>query len=325
MTAVPGNTKDCFVTVIAVVHNAEDTVRSFLMDTQLCLDEQYSDYEILLLDQGSTDATAATVKSLLTTIPSVRYLRLTFPVHFDVAIAAAVENSIGDYVVFLTPSTDPIGEIPLMVDMCKQGSDVIFGVAKTSNTIGYRLLRPFAEALISQIGYKMPRDVTSFCCLSRRAVNVVTKTGRYHHQFFVKVANTGLPFSIHKYNVLSDDYQHRSLYYGVRKTIRLLVFNSTKPLRWMSSLGLFGSLIAFLFAIYSIAIRLFKDDVIEGWTSMILFMSILFMILFTVLAFFGEYLGRLLDDRSEHKEYSVSYELNSSVMLEKDRVNILTN
>jgi hypothetical protein len=48
------------------------------------------------------------------------------------------------------------------------------------------------------------------------------------------------------------------------------------------------------------------------------------MLLFTILAFFGEYLGRLLDDNSERRDYNIAFELNSSVMLKEDRINVMS-
>jgi TM2 domain-containing membrane protein YozV len=90
----------------------------------------------------------------------------------------------------------------------------------------------------------------------------------------------------------------------------------------MSSLGVMGSLIAMLFSFYSVVAHIFNDQVASGWTTTILFMSTLFTILFIMLAFFGEYLARLLNDRSEHKEYNVVYERNSSVMLNENRSNV---
>jgi hypothetical protein len=92
-----------------------------------------------------------------------------------------------------------------------------------------------------------------------------------------------------------------------------MVFNSTKPLRWMSFLGIMGSILAMVFSIYSLLVHLINDTVASGWTTTILFM----------LSFFGEYLARLLNDRSEHKDYNVVYEQNSSVMLNEDRSNVL--
>jgi hypothetical protein len=54
-------------------------------------------------------------------------------------------------------------------------------------------------------------------------------------------------------------------------------------------------------------------------------MSLLFMLQFVMLAFFGEYLGRLLDDRSEQVDYSIVFEKNSAVMVNQDRVNVLSD
>ena len=93
----------------------------------------------------------------------------------------------------------------------------------------------------------------------------------------------------------------------------------------MSGVGLFGSLSAFLFAVYSLLVHLVKGHVVEGWTTTILFMSALFMMRFIVLSFFGEYLGRLLDERSERADYSVVFEKNSAVMVNQDRLNVFTD
>jgi len=86
---------------------------------------------------------------------------------------------------------------------------------------------------------------------------------------------------------------------------------------------LLGSFSAFLFAMYSLLVHLVKGHVVEGWTTTILFMSALFMMQFIMMAFFGEYLGRLLDDRSEQADYSVVFEKNSAVMVNRDRVNVI--
>ena len=58
---------------------------------------------------------------------------------------------------------------------------------------------------------------------------------------------------------------------------------------------------------------------------MILFTSWLFMIMFVILAFLGEYLGRLLDERNEQSDYKVSFEKTSSVMLNENRENITSD
>jgi hypothetical protein len=184
-----------------------------------------------------------------------------------------------------------------------------------------------AGNILKLIDYSLPRDATGLRCLSRRAVNSVTRTGRYHHQLSMRIQKTGYPQTAYNYTLLSTGrpVTPRSLLAGVRDLLRLLVFNSSRPLRWMSALGLIGSFSAFLFAVFSVLVHLVKGHVVEGWTTTIVFMTALFMIQFIILAFLSEYLGRLLDDRSEQADYSVVFEKNSAVMVNQDRVNVLNN
>ncbi|MDU4354379.1 hypothetical protein PO654_12240 [Phytobacter diazotrophicus] len=106
---------------------------------------------------------------------------------------------------------------------------------------------------------------------------------------------------------------------------RLMVFNPSRPLRRVSVVGAIGSTSALLFAIYGIVVNLINGHVVKGETTTILFLSLLFMLQFIMLAFFGEYLSRLLDDRSEQAAYSVVFEKNSAVMVNQDRVNFLND
>lgn len=315
--------KEYFVSLGAILKEPDGQMESFLREAHQFLDKHFSDYEIVLIDYFSDENHTQWANLLLKKIPSIRILKLNVEVDDDVAFAAILENCIGDFVVLFTPGMDPIECIDDLVQKCQQGIDVIVGVSKQPQTMGYRLLRPWIQWVLDGIGYKIPRNATTLRCLSRRAVNAVTQTGRFHHQFFVRIANTGYPTQTYHYKINKYPAGIKTLPDGIQQGIKMLVFNSTKPLRWMSVLGFLGSFLAFLIVNYSIVIRFIKDDVIEGWTTTVLFMSVLFMILFIILAFFGEYLGRLLDDRSEHRDYNIVSEMNSSVMLREDRINIL--
>ena len=87
-------------------------------------------------------------------------------------------------------------------------------------------------------------------------------------------------------------------------------------------LGTLGSFLAFVFGVYSIMTKMINNDVVEGWASLVLVISLLFMMMFVILAFFGEYLGRLLDDRNDRRDYEVAREKCSKIMLNEDRFNI---
>lgn len=312
---------DAFVSVVLIV--SDSSAYEAAVSIQQELHNKYSDYEIVMIAQGVEPITSKPLDDILLRLPSVRYIQLSGLRSNDVAWAAGLENAIGDFVVLFDYMSDPVSVISDIVNVCKSGFDIVVGVAKQQKTLSYKLMRYFAGHILSAIDYHLPKDATRLRCLSRRAVNSVTTTGRFHHQFYLRIQKTGYPSCSYTYDIQTSRLAKKTFYCGIRNLLSLLVFNSSRPLRWMSSLGLFGSSIAFLFAMYSILIHLVDGNVVQGWTTTILFMSMLFMLQFVMLAFFGEYIGRLLDDRSEQADYSVVFEKNSLVMVNQDRVNVL--
>lgn len=317
--------QDSFVSVVSVLHNDQKNIGPFIREVTSLLEKSFTDFELVLIDRRSSDNTVQEVEAQLKQVPSVRLIELSTSVSDDVAWAAGLENAIGDFVVTMTPGVDPPQSIPEVVAQCREGSDVVLGVAKHLRLgLGYRLVRPLFRWVLVRIGYSLPRNATNLRCLSRRAVNAVTEMGRFHHRISTRISQTGYRCSEYHYDLDPKRLSRRSLAKGARESMHLMVFNSTLPLRWMSGIGLLGSVAAFLFAAFSLVIHLFKDDVVEGWTSLMLVTSSLFALLFTILAFFGEYLGRLLDERSDQRDYHVVSEQTSSVMLDENRHNVLS-
>lgn len=316
---------ETFVSAVLILENVKiDTFKKYLQALQHYLEQYYSDYEIIIIDQNSKNIADPVQKQLLLTIPSIRWIKLAFPVEMDVALTAGIENAIGDYVVLLRPTIDPVEIIQPMVQLNAKGYDIIIGLARHPRTIGYRIVRKLSNKILHSIDYHIPKNATPVRCLSRRAINTILSTGQINHQFFIKIANTGYQTLNYQYKLLkTSTLKKRTLFSGIKQTLKFMIFNSTKPLRWISLLGITGSFFAFIFTIYSIVINIIKDDVIEGWTSMVFFSSFLFMILFIILAFLGEYMARLLDETGKQKSYYVSSEKISSVMLESDRYNVL--
>lgn len=159
-------TLDCFVSVVAVLRNMSSIVEPFLRKMGKHLDQHFSDYEIVLVDQGSEDGTAEEVNALLREIPYVRYIKLSSLVHEDVALAAGMENAIGDFVVLFSPVEDPVDCVFELVQRCRVGSDVVVGAANQPQSFSYRVIRPWIQFALQKIGYDIPRNATGLRCLS---------------------------------------------------------------------------------------------------------------------------------------------------------------
>ena len=315
---------EIFVSVILVVKNQTDRLVVYLDKLSPYLAERYSDYEIVIMDQRSNDDIEAKLQCSLSMHQSIRHVRLTEVLDRDVALAAGIENTIGDIVVNLNIENDSVELVSFVVENILQGNDIIVCVSRQSTSFVYKIVRGLSTWLLQSIGYTLPNNSTGTFGLSRRAVNALTESGRFYCKLHTSLVNSGYAL----YPLDSSNYTKvffkKQIWNGIRNTLHHMIFNSTKPLRWMSFCGISGSLMAMLFSIYSLGVHIVNDQVVPGWTTTILFMSSLFVLLFTMLSFFGEYLARLLNDRSDHKEYNIVYERNSSVMLNEHRGNVVT-
>ncbi|MEZ8375724.1 glycosyltransferase family 2 protein [Vibrio cyclitrophicus] len=314
---------DTFVSVVLIVKNQSEKLIGYIDKLSPYLDHHFNDYEIVIIDQKSEDALEQELPKSLETHQSIRHIRLSLEESNDVALAAGLENAIGDFVINLNIESDDVEIVLPIIERALSGKDIIVCTSSKVTSYFYKKIKIISSGLLESIGYTLPNDSTGTFCFSRRAVNAITESGRYYCKLHMRMANIGYtlsPFDADKY---THPKKKKNITRGVTETLHHMVFNSTKPLRWMSFLGIMGSVLAMIFSIYSLLVHLVNDTVASGWTTTILFMSMLFAILFTMLSFFGEYLARLLNDRSEHKDYNVVYEKNSSVMLNEERSNVL--
>lgn len=313
---------DNFVSVILVVNNQTEILISYIDKLSPYLNIHFNDYEIVIIDQNSKDDLEQKLPKSLSMHKSIRHIRLSQEESNDVALAAGLENAIGDFIINLNIESDDVELVMPLVESSLLGNDIIICTSSKVTSYLYKKVKKLSIVLLKSIGYTLPNDSTGTFCFSRRAVNAITESGRFYCKLHMRIANIG--YTLHPFN--SNEYinspKKKNITSGITETIHHMVFNSTKPLRWMSFLGISGSFIAMIFSIYSLLVHLINDTVASGWTTTILFMSILFAILFIMVSFLGEYLARLLNDRSEHKDYNVVYEKNSSVMLNEDRNNV---
>ena len=310
-----------FVSLVCTIDQNSVNSLDRINELQATLDSLYSDYEIVLVAQRNVKGfLEASMPKLLSSIPSIRYLQLSSNVSDDVIWSAGLENAIGDFVVLFDLSSDPIDIIERSINECKAGTDVIVGTCESKKSVSYRLLRPFAQLLLNLSDYNLPKNASTFRCLSRRAANAVTETGKFHQQFFMRIQKTEYPMKALQYKSVIP--HTRSLNQGFHELIRFMVFNSSAPLRLMSILGFLGSFIGVLFALYSLVIQLIRNDVVEGWTSTVFMISVFSMLQFMILAFISEYLARILDEQDQKATYSVVFEKTSSAMINQDRINV---
>ena len=194
---------DLFVSVALVIQSQNDSFyRAAIPELATYLSERYDDYEIIIIDNSRSEAVDLAVSSLLSEVESVRYVKLTTKVDEAVCWGASLDNCIGDVIVFFDHKSDPYHAIENVVALAAEGAEAIVGIAEDKSTFAYRCIRPLITWGLKAIDYKLPRNATNLWCISRRVVNAVSHTGRFHQQLYTKIYNTG-------YGVQSFRYQKR--------------------------------------------------------------------------------------------------------------------
>jgi glycosyltransferase involved in cell wall biosynthesis len=263
-------------TVISIVVALEQDARlldELVADIDRTVGAAYRFFEIVLVDDGSTDGTAAAVQPLLRKIQRIRYMKLSRPFGRDVALSAGIESAIGDFVVTLDPRTDPLDVIPQMIELCRKNGGIVHGMAENPANRSWArecfgsLFRSYCR---KHLGVDIKRGVSDLRVMSRQAVNallqvreqsrylrVLTLTLGYQHQFFpytIRPRDGGARITTWRAEIIT--------------AIDLLAANSRHPLRLVTAAGLLGAFLNLVYACYVVVIFLLKPTVAAGWTTL---------------------------------------------------------
>lgn len=307
---------DVFVSVVIPLRDDGEILEAVLSEVHAELRARYAHYEVLLIDNGSGDGMRQRCGGLLRRTTRTRLIPLSRRMPDDVAITAGLDAAIGDYVIVLNPNSDPPGVIPELVDRCRDGYDVVFGVANklAGRSLPYRLARAAFYAVVDHlIHIRLIPGMTYLVGLTRQAVNGVTQVQRKRRYLSVLLVEVGYRSTTFAYERINRKGlpPRPSLPRAIREGASLIIHNSSLPMRLVSLAGISGSLFSLLYTVYVMAIFFFKDDVAPGWVTQSLQANILFFLLFIMLMIIGEYLTRLVEEIPGQPLYLIGHEQHS--------------
>jgi glycosyltransferase involved in cell wall biosynthesis len=309
---------DAFVSVIAPLQDDGDIIEAYAADVIQMLAENYSNYELVLVDDGSRDDTPLRIDRILERHKCVRYVRLSRRFGLEVAVAAGLDTVIGDYTVVMLPDSDPPALVPELVARARK-SGVVSGVRseRGGQPLWARAGARAFYAVAGACGVELPKHGTSFQVLSRQAVNGVTRIKDKYRSLRLLSAAVGYGTETVAYKPMTrrGSPRHRGFFESLALAVGLIVASSTQPLRFVSSLGLAASTLNLAYMLYVLAVYFFKSHVAEGWTTTSLQLSSMFFLMFLIMTVLAEYVGRILDEAKDRPLYHVVEERNSNVPL----------
>lgn len=316
-----------FLSVIYVVQNRAEDLPSLVGEAVAFLEKTVSDYELILVDNASTDPSTAKYMELTGQegFPNLQTYVLSKEMDADTAASVGLENALGDYVAIIDPMTEDIHFLADMLKKAEDGADVVF--ARNQHKIQQGTLYRIAHSAFNWLyeslhGIHLTDEAPQYRLLNKRAVNFILQhqVPAVMYRYLPKVG--GLVCTKLNYTSSPRSHHSRSLLSSIDQGIQLLVGTSGTPLRLVTYLSLFGAIINLFYSGYVLLITLLKDDVAPGWASLSLQQSGMFFLLSLVLMVLGEYISHILNSSHKGPSYFIAHDFTSARVSHKEKLNV---
>jgi len=300
------------ISVVLPAHNEEGNVAAMAQRLSAIL-SSLGPYEIVFVDDRSTDGTLAAIRALAKVDRRIRFVSFVRNFGHQIALRAGLRHARGSAVILMDCDFEhPPELVPELIARWREGAKVV--VTQRSSP---REVASFTKRATSQLYYRLFKALSDipiepgsadFLLLDRAAVEAVNAFD--NHDVFLRglVRWIGLPLATVTYTQGARSSGESS--YTFRRMIDLavvgIVSHSIRPLRVAIYLALLFTLFAVLMFVYSIVSFLWIGHTVAGWTSIMAAIATLGAGQFLVLGIIGEYVGRVLRETRRWPLYLIA-------------------
>ena len=305
---------DVAVSVVIPMFNEEAVLPILVERLRPLADGWGRPYEIVAVDDGSSDATAVLLQRFRREWPELRVLRLRANAGHQAAISAGLDHARGAYVVTLDADLqDPPEVIAQMLAVADRDQvDVVYGIRedrssdswfkRTSAHLFYRGITALSET-------SAPPHAGDFRLMSRATVDAVRALPEHGRVLRFVVPALGFPSASVGYT--RAQRVAGTSKYPLGKMIRLSLDSVTgfsiAPLRFATWIGLLGGLAALGVLGYAVISQLVGHTV-PGWTSTVVIVAAMGAFQLLALGILGEYVGRMYAAQQARPTYFIAYD-----------------
>jgi glycosyltransferase involved in cell wall biosynthesis len=299
------------ISVVIPILNEADNIR----ELHKRLDQTFSGldagYEIIFVDDGSTDDSLHEIRLLSSADHRIRYISFTRNFGHQIAIHAGIEHSIGDLIVVMDGDLqNPPELIPAMVNKMTEGFEVVYAKRKLRKEESFlkKLTASVFVRLLNRISdIDIPADTGEFRIISSRVASQLMMMKDHNKFIRGEVSWTGFKQSY-------IEYQGEGRYGGktaftYRKMLNLALDGITGfsnfPLKFASLSGIIISMVAFLWIIYVLVQKLIMHQTVSGWASIMVAVLFLGGIQLLSIGIIGEYISRINEQTRQRPLYII--------------------
>lgn len=309
-----------YLSIVVPCMNEEESIPLLVERLAKVIEDHKSQAEIILVDDGSTDATWQAIEAAQAKVPQLRGLKLSANRGHQVALTAGLEAAKGERVFMLDADLqDPPEILAEMMLLMDHGYDVVYGrraerkgesvFKKASAYVFYRFLNALSDVPI-------PKDTGDFRLVNRTVLDSVLdmpEQARFIRGMFAWAGfrQIGLEYIREPRTVGETKYPLSAM---LRLATDALTSFSISPLRFATRLSFYSLLVTIIMVAYVLGSMIWFQ-VVPGWASMLVAVSFFSAIQLFTLGIMGEYIGRLYMEAKRRPLYFVADEVGEVVQV----------
>jgi polyisoprenyl-phosphate glycosyltransferase len=302
------------ISVVSPVYRAEKVVDELVQRITAEVSKITSDFEIVLVDDGSPDKSWEKIQEICSKENRVKGISLSrnFGQHF--AITAGLSNAQGKYVVMMDCDLqdDPV-YIPQLFEKIKEGYDIVYAKKRARN---HGFLKDLFAVLFYKIlswisDFRMDPNIGNYSILSRKAVDAFLRFNDYRRGYLMVLKWIGFKNSyvLVEHSKRKEGKSSYSLFKLIYLALNLSLSYSDKPLRMSIYAGITFSFLSFLGAIV-IIYKYYTSNIIAGWTSIMVLFSLIGGLLMIFIGIIGLYLSKVFEQSKNRPLFLIQETLN---------------
>jgi glycosyltransferase involved in cell wall biosynthesis len=304
-------TNNPLYSVVIPVYNSAKIVGLVIERTRAFFALHGLSYEIILVNDGSRDASWSVIATQATQYPEVIAINLLRNYGQHNAVFAGIQQSRGQHVITIDDDLqNPPEEIIHLIDTMRDGNhDVVFGRFVQKQ---HSLVRRLGSGMIRQMNNRIfmcPSDIvpTNFRLIRREVVDRMLG----YRTAYPYTTGLALMFAQSVGNAWvkhQERHEGKSNYNVVRimsLVLRILFNYSIWPLRLVTMTGFAIASVSFVIGMVLIVRKLFDNIQIEGWTGIMVMLALLNGVIILMLGMLGEYTIRILQQMNSKETYHI--------------------
>ena len=290
------------ISIISPVFNEGDSIEVLVAELIKVLSRSNLSYEIIFVDDGSTDDTFEVLKRLHSQYPNVKALSFSRNFGHQIAVTAGLENAAGDAVITMDSDLqDEPKFIPQFIEKWKQGYDCVYAVRvkRSESKIRTFFFNAFYKVFNLLSNVHIAQNAGDFCLMDRKVVEAIKKLPEKHR--LIRGIRTWVGF---KQTEILQERPSRKDQSGIKHGLRKLfgigldgIFAfSYVPMRMASIVGVLTILGGVILSVKILYEKVFTSKPLIGWSSVMLTIIFFSGVIILFLGIIGEYLLRVYDE-----------------------------